>query len=77
MKVELDLSNYSAKEGLKRAIGIGTSMLASKTDLASLSTKEDNLDHGLIQDLKLGGGTNVVSFTRVTKVVSDLRYAVM
>ena len=44
MKVELYLSSYARKASLKGATGIDTSMLASKTDLASLKTKVDNLD---------------------------------
>ena len=44
VKVELDLSNYVTKVSLKRSAGIDTSTLASKTDLASLETKLDNLD---------------------------------
>ena len=44
VKVELDLSNYVTKVSLKRSTGIGTSMLASKTDLASLETKFNNSD---------------------------------
>ena len=34
-------SNYATKANLKGATGIDTSMLASKTDLASLKTKVD------------------------------------
>ena len=44
MKVELYLSSYARKASLKGETGIDTSMLASKTDLASLKTKVDNLD---------------------------------
>ena len=36
-KVELNLSNYVKKANLKGATGIDTSMLASKTTLASLN----------------------------------------
>ena len=32
-------------------------------------------DQGLIQDLNLGGGTDVVSFTKVTNIAGDSRYA--
>ena len=44
VKVELDLSNYAKKVYLKGETGIDTSMLLSKTNLASMRTKIDNLD---------------------------------
>ena len=44
VKVQLDLSNYAMKAHLKGATSIDTSTLASKTDLAGLKTKVDNLD---------------------------------
>ena len=44
MKVELDLSNFAMEVDLKGATGINKSALVSKTDLASLKTKVDNLD---------------------------------
>ena len=44
VKVELDLCNYAKNADFKRATGMDTSMLASKTDLASLKTKVDYLD---------------------------------
>ena len=44
MKVELDLPNYAMKGDLKGATGTDTSTLASKSDLASLKRKVDNLD---------------------------------
>ena len=43
VKIELDLSNYATKADLKGAIIIDTSTLATKTDLASLKTKVDNM----------------------------------
>ena len=43
-KFELDLSNYANKADLKGAAVIDTFGLASKTDLASLKTKINNLD---------------------------------
>ena len=36
VKVELDLSNYATKAGLKGSTGVDTSSLASKRDLACL-----------------------------------------
>ena len=44
VKVELDLSTYAKKPDLKGATGIDTTTLPSKTNLASLKTKADNLD---------------------------------
>ena len=44
IKVELDLSNYATKAGLEGAIGIDTSTLASKTDLANFEAIVDDLD---------------------------------
>ena len=41
VKVELNLFIYAMKSNLKRATGVGKSMLRSKTGLASL--KADNL----------------------------------
>ena len=43
-KLVLDLSNYARKIDLRGAIDIGTSTLASKTDLTSLKTQVDNWD---------------------------------
>ena len=43
VKVELDLANYSTKSDLKEATGIDTSMLASKTDVAAVKAKVDEL----------------------------------
>ena len=39
IKVELDLSNYATKADLKSEIGIDTTNLAAKSDLASLKLK--------------------------------------
>ena len=44
MKVEFNLSYYVTKADLKDATAIDTSRLASKTDLASINTKLDELD---------------------------------
>ena len=49
VKVELYLSNYATKTDLKEATGIDTFTLASKTDLASLKTKVDDLDKDKIK----------------------------
>ena len=44
VKVELDLSNYATKADLTVVAGIDTFMLASKTDLATMKTKVDDID---------------------------------
>ena len=44
VKVELGLSNYATKTDLKGTTGIDTSTLVSKTNLAKLKTKVDNMD---------------------------------
>ena len=44
VKAELNLSNYATKANLKGATGIKRCMFASKTDLASLKTKVDDVD---------------------------------
>ena len=46
MKVELDLSNYATKAGLKNAAGVDTSKYTKKYDLASLKSEIDKLDIG-------------------------------
>ena len=48
-KVKLDLCDYERKANLKEATGIGISKLASKTDLAYVKTKGDNLDVGKLK----------------------------
>ena len=44
VKVELDLSNYATKYGVKKATGVNTSVLAKKWDLAGLKSYVDELD---------------------------------
>ena len=44
VKVELDLSNYAAKNDLKGAVGVETPNLASKSYLASLKAEVDKVD---------------------------------
>ena len=44
IKVELDLSNYSTKADLKGATGADTSILAAKSDLASLKAEVDKIN---------------------------------
>ena len=42
-EVELDLSNYATKSGLKNAAGVDTSQFAKKDDLANLSLANQRL----------------------------------
>ena len=51
MKVELDLSNYAIKTGLKNVTGIDTSSFAKKVDLASLKSDVDELVNSKIYQL--------------------------
>ena len=44
VKVELDLSNYASKAGLKNATGTDTLNFAKKTDFANLKYDVDKLD---------------------------------
>ena len=44
VKVILDLSNYATRADLKGAIGVATSNLAAKSDLASLKDEVDKVD---------------------------------
>ena len=43
-KVELDLTNYAAKNDLKNITHVGVSSFASKTNLAALKTEVDKID---------------------------------
>ena len=44
IKVELDLSNYATKDGVKNITHVDVSIYATKTNLASLKTEVDNID---------------------------------
>ena len=44
VKVELDLSNYVAKEHLKNVTGVDTWDFPKKTDLVNLKSDADKLD---------------------------------
>ena len=54
VKVELDLSNYATKSGLKDATGIDTSNFAKKVDLASLKSEVDRLDIVTLEKVQIG-----------------------
>ena len=44
VKIELDLSNYATKKGLKHATGVDTSSWAGKSDCIALKAEVDKLD---------------------------------
>ena len=44
IKVELDLSNYATKDGVKNITHVDVSSFASKTNLAALKTEVDKID---------------------------------
>ena len=44
IKVEVDLSNYATKAGIKYITHVDTSNFALKTNLANLKTEVDKLD---------------------------------
>ena len=44
IKVELDLTNYATKSGLKNITHVDVSSFASKTNLAALKTEVDKID---------------------------------
>ena len=69
VKVELDLSNYGTKTDPKGETGIDTSTPASKTDLASLKTKVENLDEFKFVPANLSKLNNVVD-NDVTLLIS-------
>ena len=50
VKVELDLSNYATKAGLKNATGVDTSF-AKRVDLTSLKSNVDELDIDKIKNV--------------------------
>ena len=54
IKVELDLSNYTAKSDLKSATGVDISKFVKKTDLASLKLEVDKLDIGKLEKVPSG-----------------------
>ena len=49
MTVELDLSSYVSKAGLKDATSVGTSAFARKIDLANLKSDVDKLDIDILR----------------------------
>ena len=51
VKVELDLSNYATKAGLKNVTRVDTSSFAEKTDLANLKSNLDKLDFDKLRNV--------------------------
>ena len=54
VQVELDLSNYATKAGLKNVTGVDTSGFAKKTDSANLKSDIDKLDIVKIKNVPSG-----------------------
>ena len=54
VKAELDLSNYATKAGLKAALGVHTSKLAAKSDLAYLKAQVDKRDSDNLKTVPAG-----------------------
>ena len=73
INVKVDLSNYIIKTDLKKATGVDTSKLASKSDSGSLKAEIDKID---VEKLKtvpvdLSKLSNVVNNCDVKKTVYD------
>ena len=54
VKVELDLSNYATKAGLRNVTGVDTSDFAKRNDLANLKSDEDKLDIDKLKNVPSG-----------------------
>ena len=54
VKVELDLSNYATKAGLRNVTGVDTSDFAKRNDLATLKSDEDKLDIDKLKNVPSG-----------------------
>ena len=68
VKVELDLSNYATKAGLKTATGVDISKFAKKVDLANLNSNVDILDIDKLENVR----TNLSNLkTKVDKLDVD------
>ena len=69
IKVQLDLSKYATKTGLKNITHADTSSFASKTNLAALKTEVDKLDTDKLKTVPadLAKLTNVVDNNVVKK----------
>ena len=62
IKVQLDLTNYATKDGVKNITHVDVSSFASKTNLAALKTEVDKLDTDKLKTVPadLAKLTNVV-----------------
>ena len=69
----MDLYSYATKTYLKGAAGLDRSMMASKTDLADLKTKLDNLDVDKLKNVPTGLSklSDLVENVVVKKTVYD------
>ena len=54
MKVELNLSNYATKAGLKNTTGVATTDFAKNTDFAKLKSDVEKLDVGKFKNVPSG-----------------------
>ena len=54
VKVELDLSNYATKAGLRNVTGVDTSDFAKRNDLANLKSDKDKLDVDKLKNVPSG-----------------------
>ena len=70
IKVELDLSNYPAKDDVKNITHVDVSNYASKTNLAALKTEVDKIDTDKLKTVPddLAKLTNVVKNETVKKI---------
>ena len=73
IKVELDLSNYTTKDGAKNITHVDVSTYASKTNLAALKTEVDKIDTNKLKTVPedLAKLSNVVKndVVKKTKVI--------
>ena len=54
LKVELELTNYAAKEDLKNVASVDVSSFSKKTDLANLKSDVDKLDIDKLKNVRSG-----------------------
>ena len=75
IKVELDLTNYAAKNDLKNITHVDVSSFASKTNLAALKTEVDKIDTDKLKTapVDLAKLTNAVENDLVKKTVYNTK----
>ena len=54
LKVELELTNYAAKEDLKNVTSVDVSSFSKKTDLANLKSDVDKIDIDKLKNVPSG-----------------------